>query len=65
MKKLYLAFTLTLIGLYSCSTSAEQPVTLQPIEQLQAYVKNNTGYSFSIVDSLEYMEAKVYRAKMI
>lgn len=65
MKKFYLVFTLTLIGLYSCGTSAEQAVTLQPIEQLQAYVKNNTGYSFSVVDSLEYMEAKVYRAKMI
>ncbi|MGA0942831.1 MAG: hypothetical protein ACO3Q3_07750 [Flavobacteriaceae bacterium] len=43
MKKLYLAFTLILIGLYSCSTSAEQPDSLKPIEQLQAYVKNNTG----------------------
>ena len=65
MKKFYLALTLTLISLYSCSNPTEQPVSLQPIEQLQAYVKNNTGYSFSVVDSLEYMEAKVYRAKMI
>ena len=65
MKKSYQSLTLLLIGIYSCSTPAEQPTALQPIEQLQAYVKNNTGFSFSIVDSLEYMEAKVYRAKMI
>jgi len=64
-KKFYLALTLVLIGLNSCSTPAEELTALQPIEQLQAYVKNNTGYSFSVVDSLEYTGAKVYRAKMI
>lgn len=65
MKNLYLAFTLTFFGLSSCSRTAEQTAALLPIERLQAYVDSNTGFSFSIVDSLEYMEAKVYRAKMI
>ena len=65
MKKLYSMLLVIASGFYSCNRIAENSTVVRPIDQLQDYVENRDGFRFSVVDSLEYLEAKVYRTKMI
>lgn len=65
MKNLHLLLLIIASGFYSCSRIAENSTVLLPIDKLQEYTENRDGFSFSIVDSLQYLEAKIYRTKMI
>ena len=65
MKKLCLILALPLVIFYSCQNKTSKTVDNEPIDQLLAYVKDNSGFSFEIVDSVIYQQAKAYRVKMI
>ncbi len=65
MKNLFYPIAFALLGLTACLNNQPQGDNRQPIDQLKAYAADDTGFSFEIVDSTEYQDAKVYRIKMI
>lgn len=65
MKKLVFLVFIAITSLNSCLNIAKNSTVLQPIDQLQGYVEDDTDFSFTVVDSIEYKKAKVYHVKMI
>jgi PhoPQ-activated pathogenicity-related protein len=65
MKNLFFLFVLGSSSLISCVNTPEPSPKSLPIDRLQAYVEDASDFSYTLVDSLEYKEAKVYRIKMI
>ena len=63
MKKLVFLVFIAITTLNSCLNIAKNSTVLQPIDQLQAYVEDDTDFSFTVVDSIEYKKAKVYHVK--
>ena len=60
MKKLFFLAVIASTTLISCLNKGENPIALQPIDQLKAYVDDDTDFSFSVVDSTEYKEVKLF-----